>query len=177
VSVSSEIRQTVRVRARLSCEYCGVSEGDTGGELTVDHYQPLAAEGGDDLENLVYACFRCNLHKGDYWHETAENARRIFNPRLESINEHFWLSANGTIYSLTETAAFTIRRLQLNRAPLRMYRRKILQQAAERGIIEQMQETINLLSQTNEQQRHLLAEQRKMLDEQQKLLKILLDSE
>jgi hypothetical protein len=58
-----------------------------------------------------------------------------------------------------------------------MYRRKILQQAAERGIIEQMQETINLLSQTNEQQRHLLAEQRKMLDEQQKLLKILLDSE
>lgn len=56
-----------RVRQRYDgrCGYCGLSEVDAGGELTVDHFRPVAAGGGDDDDNLVYACFRCNLYKGD----------------------------------------------------------------------------------------------------------------
>ena len=153
MSAAAEIRQTVRTRADFRCEYCLVSEQDTGGELTVDHYQPQAARGADDLENLVYACFRCNLHKGDYWAANDENARRIFNPRLDERIKHFWLSANGTLYALTETGEFTIRRLQLNRAPLRTNRQRLLEQTAEHAVFEQMRQTVNLLTHTNEQQR------------------------
>ena len=177
MSVSTQTRQTVRRRANFACEYCGVSESDGGGELTVDHYHPQSANGGDDLENLVYACFRCNLHKGDYWSENIEAAQRIFNPRRESISEHFWLSANGTLYALTETAEFTIARLNLNRAPLKTNRRNRLEQSAIRETIEQMRETINLIAQTNEQQRNRLDKQSEMLDEQQELIKILLHSD
>lgn len=175
MSVAPETRERVRARANFACEYCGVSERDSGGELTVDHYQPQMANGGDDLENLVYACYRCNLYKGDYW--TTENARRIFNPRLESINEHFWLSASGVLYALTATAEFTIHRLKLNRTPLKARRQRLLEQAAERELFEQMQKSINLLAQTNEQQRQQIEEQCKLLEEQQRLLKILLISD
>ena len=47
----------VRDRYQRCCGYCGVCEDDAGGELTVDHFIPVAAGGGDDDENLIYACF------------------------------------------------------------------------------------------------------------------------
>ena len=50
--------ERVRLRANFACEYCGVTETDTGGLLTVDHYQPRAHGGSDDLGNLVYCCHR-----------------------------------------------------------------------------------------------------------------------
>ena len=56
------------------CGYCGVAEEDVGGDLTVDHYVPAAAGGDDSDANLVYACFRCNLFKGDFC-PTPEDAR------------------------------------------------------------------------------------------------------
>jgi hypothetical protein len=40
MSISPELRQYVRKRADFACEYCGVSEIDSGGELTIDHYCP-----------------------------------------------------------------------------------------------------------------------------------------
>ena len=175
MSIGAQNRQIVRERADFACEYCGVSEADSGGELTVDHYQPQSAMGGDDLENLVYACFRCNLYKGDYWNE-SEPQRRIFNPRLESRTEHFLLSPNGALYALTKTAEFTIEHLKLNRAPLVTYRRKLIEQTAKTEIIEQMRETINLLTQANRQQRKMLDEQSRIIGKQEELLKILLRS-
>lgn len=48
----------VRQRYEGRCGYCGVSEGETGGELTVDHFRPLCAGGDDTDDNLVYCCFR-----------------------------------------------------------------------------------------------------------------------
>ena len=58
----AQVRQCYHAR----CGYCGVSEADTGGELTVDHYQPRTAGGGDDEDNLVYACMKCNQYKGAF---------------------------------------------------------------------------------------------------------------
>ena len=40
MSVSREIRDLVRRNANFACEFCGVTETDAGGELTVDHFQP-----------------------------------------------------------------------------------------------------------------------------------------
>lgn len=67
MTISAEVRQFVRQRAHFACEYCGVTETDTGGELTVDHFQPQAKGGSDEPENLLYCCVRCNQYKVDYW--------------------------------------------------------------------------------------------------------------
>lgn len=40
MTITPEIRQQVRQQANFVCEFCGVAEVDTGGELTIDHYQP-----------------------------------------------------------------------------------------------------------------------------------------
>ena len=82
--------QSVRVRYDYRCGYCGISEVDAGGELTVDHYQPVS-KGGDDLnENLVYACVRCNLYKSDYWaNEDEINAGHfVLHPQYAEIKQH-----------------------------------------------------------------------------------------
>ena len=174
MSISDEARQTVRARANFRCEYCEVGEDDTGGELTIDHYQPQSAGGADDLDNLVYACYRCNLYKSDYW-KAGEIDRRIINPRLESAAKHFWLSPNGNLYALSEPAKFTIERLRLNRSALVRHRRQKIELLGERERFEQMRQTVRLLKQTGEQKNKLLAEQQKQLREQKELLDILLN--
>jgi 5-methylcytosine-specific restriction endonuclease McrA len=58
VRISQSVRQKIRESADFACEYCGISETDSGGELTVDHFQPISKNGGDEQENLVYCCFR-----------------------------------------------------------------------------------------------------------------------
>ena len=62
MSISTEIREFVRQRANFACEFCGVSEIDAGGQLTIDHFQPGSKGGGDEIENLIYSCSRCNLY-------------------------------------------------------------------------------------------------------------------
>lgn len=173
MSISDEIRKEVRSRADFACEYCGITEHDAGGELTSDHFKPKSAGGADDVENLVYACFRCNLHKSDYWAET-ENAPQIFNPRRQSATEHFLLAPDGLIFALSEIGDFTITRLKLNRPPLVAHRRKINQQITDHEFFERTQDANKLLAQTNEQLRRVVEEQQKMLEEQQRLLKTIL---
>ncbi len=62
-----DIVDQVRRRANFACEYCGVTETDTGGRLSVDHLKPRAHGGADALDNLLYCCHRCNLYKADFW--------------------------------------------------------------------------------------------------------------
>ena len=175
MSISSETKQKIRQRADYACEYCGVSESDVGGELTIDHYRPQSASGSDEPENLIYACHRCNLYKSDYW--TTDSAfPRLWNPRNDSFDEHFWLSNNGKIFALTETAALTIKKLRLNREPLVKHRRQKAEQIARREQIKHLRDAAQLLRRTNEEQTNLLKEQQKVLSEQQQLLKILLDT-
>ncbi len=47
MTVSAALRAAVRSRAAFACEFCGVTETDAGGELTIDHFQPVS-KGGDD---------------------------------------------------------------------------------------------------------------------------------
>lgn len=60
------LRRRVRALYDYCCGYCGVTETDYGAELTIDRHHPRAQGGGDAPANLVYACFACNTHKGDY---------------------------------------------------------------------------------------------------------------
>ncbi len=111
----------VRQRFSRRCGYCGVSEIDAAGELTVDHYHPVSAGGGDDDENLVYACFRCNLFKSDYTPSADDRARgrRVLHPQQDVVRDHVRLNGRtGRLEPLTETGRFHIDLLHLNRPAL-----------------------------------------------------------
>jgi len=63
MSIPEAVRERVRQRAGFACEYCGVTETDTAGQLTLDHFHPRARGGGDAPDNLIYCCHRCNEYK------------------------------------------------------------------------------------------------------------------
>ncbi len=87
MTIPPELREQVRSGARFACEYCGVTETDTAGQLTVDHFQPRAHGGSDELSNLLYCCPRCNLYKADYWPAQPSDSK-LWNPREESVAAH-----------------------------------------------------------------------------------------
>lgn len=152
----------------FACGYCQVTEIEVGSELTIDHYKPRAADGTDDLDNLVYACQRCNLNKRDFWPTTADLAlgHRVLHPLIDNFSQHFSIDPqNGYVTPLTETGHFHVTLLQLNRPQLVKRRlakqlnvimaekQKLLeQQVTEMGsTIEAQQRYINILRSLFEQ--------------------------
>jgi hypothetical protein len=109
-------RNALRALYHYRCAYCGTTEVDTGGELTVDHFQPRARGGADVPSNGVYACITCNDYKGDYWQPDAVS--RILHPMHDHLADHIHEGEDGRLVSLTTTGQFHIERLQLNRPQL-----------------------------------------------------------
>ena len=110
------LSQQVRERFNFCCGYCGVSEVATGGELTIDHFVPLSRGGTDDLENLVYACFRCNINKAAYY--SSDPNASLLQPGRDDLEEHYQLNlTTGILEALTERGALQIQVLRLNRRP------------------------------------------------------------
>lgn len=173
MSKLDESRLLVRTRANFACEFCGVSEVDTGGELTVDHFQPKTKGGNDNLDNLLYCCVRCNQYKADYW-PSQPSELMLWNPRQEPIGTHLLTLAYGILYPITLVGEFTLNRLRPNRVPLVAYRLSKLQQAEETQLLIRYREIILMLEQFHEQQVSLLEEYKALLDEQQKVLRLLL---
>ncbi len=139
--------QWVRQRYGYRCGYCGVSETDVGGELTVDHFQPVSAGGDDSDDNLVHACPRCNQYKSDF-HPSADdlaNGRRLLHPLRDDLTAHIRRNEqNGMLEPLTQTGRFHITVLQLNRPALVAHRR-------EERIRALMTSTLELLMAENRQ--------------------------
>jgi hypothetical protein len=173
VSISEDIRQQVRERANFACEYCGVTETDTGGELTVDHFQPRVCGGTDDLDNLLYCCYRCNQYKADYWPAQPEHPA-LWNPRRETIAGHLLLLADGTLYPISAMGEFTLKRLRLNRPALVALRLRKSARAEEQHLLTRYRDLLALLQQVHDQHAALLSEHRALLEEQRALLRLLL---
>lgn len=79
VSVSRR-RLEVFERSHGRCHYCAAAL-TLDGAWHVEHQLPRALGGGDDVLNLVAACVRCNLRKGDktgleFICQSAERASR-----------------------------------------------------------------------------------------------------
>jgi hypothetical protein len=115
-------RDLLRGRFQFRCGYCEVRERDAGAELTVDHFQPRSQGGLDEPDNWVYCCHACNEFKGDYWQ--PDSPRRILHPLRDAVAAHLVEEEDGTLRALTETGAFHIERLHLNRQPLVAYRQE-----------------------------------------------------
>ncbi len=123
--VAHPTHSQVRLRYNTRCGYCGVSEADTGGELTVDHYQPSSLGGDDSDDNLVYARARCNAYKQDFFPAPVDLAhgRRILHPLRDDLSKHLRLDdRSGCLEPLTVTGEFHMAWLRLNRPSLTAYR-------------------------------------------------------
>ena len=116
-------QQQIRRRFEFRCGYCGVTEVDTGGELTVDHFQPVSAGGGEDDDNLIYACWRCNGYKSDFWPVASRHEYRILHPLRDDVAAHIREDPEtGRLEPLTETGRAHIELLHLNRSLLIAHR-------------------------------------------------------
>jgi hypothetical protein len=124
MAVSEPMRQLVAKRANYRCEYCLLHENDVLGRHEADHIRPIKHHGETTLDNLAFACLRCNRHKGTdiagYDNVTGQ-LTPLFNPRLEKWGEHFKID-HGIIRALTAQARVTIDILNLN-APERIEER------------------------------------------------------
>ena len=176
MSITAQTRLLVRQRASFRCEYCGVSEQDSGGELTIDHFHPQSRGGDDELDNLLYCCQRCNQYKADYWPE-SEEAQALWNPRHQEYKEHFVLLADGTLYPRTSVGNFTIVRLRLNRPPLVAHRFGQAARTEEARLLAQFRDVISTLEQLQTQHAALLEQQRQLLEEQRALITLLLEQQ
>jgi len=63
VGLSKKLRFDVFKRDLFTCQYCGAHPSDSV-VLEVDHVHPVAEGGGNEIDNLVTACFDCNRGKG-----------------------------------------------------------------------------------------------------------------
>ena len=59
--LSKKLRFEVFKRDDFSCQYCGATPPKV--ILEVDHIEPVALGGADDMDNLITACFPCNRGK------------------------------------------------------------------------------------------------------------------
>ena len=176
MSLTAEIREKIRQRAKYACEFCGVTEESVGGALTVDHYRPKSKGGSDTLDNLLYCCVRCNQYKQDYWPLDSSDSV-IWNPLAEKASTHFVEAEDGELFPLTDTGKFTIDRLRLNRPPLVAYRRNKLSREVRLRSLEQYRDLVKLLEQANHQLMIQVEEQQRLLQEQRSLIKRLLQQQ
>lgn len=61
-SIGNKLRFEVFKRDKFTCQYCGKSAPDV--LLQVDHVEPVADGGSNDMLNLITSCFECNSGKG-----------------------------------------------------------------------------------------------------------------
>lgn len=61
-SLSKKTRFEVFKRDRFTCQYCGSTPPSV--VLVVDHVEPVAGGGTDEIDNLVSSCESCNQGKG-----------------------------------------------------------------------------------------------------------------
>lgn len=82
-------RRNLLERDRHTCQYCNYK----GEELTLDHVLPRSRGGDDSWENLVTACVRCNVKKGNRTPKEANMSlnyqpRRPYSSLLFEISKH-----------------------------------------------------------------------------------------
>jgi hypothetical protein len=115
--INEKKRLIVRERAQKQCEYCRIVEKSGVIGFQADHIIPPMHGGADEIENLAWACFRCNNRKGtniasiDF---LTNVLTALFNPRVDGWEKHFGLMTDGKIYAKTASGRCTLRLLDMN---------------------------------------------------------------
>jgi HNH endonuclease len=116
MSKNEQLRLEVAERANFRCEYCKIHQDDMFISFEIDHIVAQKHGGGNEIENLAYACPHCNQHKGTdmvTFVDDYDDVIRIYNPRIDDWKKHFE-STMGEIYSETKMGKATIKLLKMN---------------------------------------------------------------
>jgi hypothetical protein len=115
---SRELERQVIQRADGRCEYCQLLERVSDLPFHVDHIIAEKHRGQTVLENLAWACFSCNMHKGPNVagvDPVTDEVVRLFHPRQDAWSDHFrW--QGSWLHGLTEIGRTTIAVLEINDA-------------------------------------------------------------
>ena len=115
--MSDTLRHLARDRAGGRCEYCQLP--DSLPPLEPFHLEHITARqhgGKTEMENLAWACHRCNYYKGPNLTSIDPETQEIvplFNPRRAVWNLHFVLRGFRLI-GLTPIGRTTVALLQMN---------------------------------------------------------------
>ena len=117
--ISLALRRRVRERAKGFCEYCRAPDSFATSPFHCEHIIPQSTGGESILDNLAWACPRCNTHKHTKTHaHDPQTGRRVslFNPRLKQWHRHFrWSTDLLFIIGYTRTGRATVEALNMNR--------------------------------------------------------------
>jgi len=83
-SISKKLRFEVYKRDKFTCQYCGKKAPDI--ILNIDHIEPVASGGTNEILNLITSCFECNNGKSDILledHQVMDKQRQ----QLENLQE------------------------------------------------------------------------------------------
>ena len=94
--------------------------------------------------------------------------------RTRPYGIHDTSPSSGTCCSITETGAFALKRLRLNRPPLVAYRVRKQGEIAESRLRTRYRDLVVILEQLHQQQVALLEEQQVLIEEQRRLVQLLL---
>lgn len=110
------LRRLVVKRAGNRCEYCLLPADLAFFPPEVDHVIAEKHGGQTEADNLAFACWRCNRHKGSdlgSFDPQTQNFSLLFNPRTQVWTEHFtWQSEQ--VVGLTPEGRTTVSLLRLN---------------------------------------------------------------
>lgn len=90
--IPTTLRRQVIERAGNCCEYCLLPAEVAFFPHEVDHVVAEKHGGATDINNLAFACWRCNRHKGSDLTSFDPQTRQLsplFNPRMQVWAEHF----------------------------------------------------------------------------------------
>jgi len=126
--MESKTREFVRRRAGNQCEYCRLSQiAAPFFTFHVEHVRAKQHSGGDDQENLAFACPDCNRFKGPNLSAidpATEAIVPVFNPRTESWDEHFKFMGDE-IVGRTPVGRATVALLKMNATTRREMRSEL----------------------------------------------------
>lgn len=113
---SRELERQVIARAGGRCEYCQLPEAVSDLPFHIDHIIAEKHRGQTVLENLTWACFSCNMHKGSNIagiDPVTDEVVRLFRPHADIWTDHFsWHGA--WLHGLTSIGRTTIAVLEMN---------------------------------------------------------------
>lgn len=115
--ITTSLRRQIIERAGTRCEYCLLPAEVGFFPHEIDHVIAEKHGGKTESENLAFACWRCNRHKGTdlgSFDPETNGFSPLFNPRIQSWSEHFEFDGDQII-GLTPEGRTTVSLLQLNR--------------------------------------------------------------
>jgi hypothetical protein len=114
--VSANLRDLVRQRAQDRCEYCQMPQEFYRAPFQPDHIIAESHGGETVADNLCWACYHCNLHKGPNLAGLDPRTGRkefLFNPRRHKWQRHFrW--DGPVLVGRTAIGRVTIAVMQIN---------------------------------------------------------------